>query len=369
MKRVFRDFFENGFLRWKRSPGMALVLGVLLIILGGWGLKVVKETREFNAEANRILAGEKGLSTPIAQMPELAELNLLCSLGVDGVDRGVLENELQVMEGWVSRVRSETERFASLFDKDPVKYRGSRAYFRMMMLVTVLQEDCGVRYNPKRMTEIDYREAKDVFIHGLLDSSSRMGTCVSMPVLYVAIGRRLGYPLRLVTTRGHLFARWEDEKTGERFNVEATNQGMNSYGDDHYKRWPEVLSEEEIASEGYLRSLTPQEELSLFLSIRGQVLDALGRLEEGKRAHLRAYFISPGIRQFEVRAERALDRERNAFYSGVKSPAVEGLRMNGVVADLPQIPSISDLSPVEGKSNRCGKKDFLVKTTKDGLSN
>ena len=29
------------------------------------------------------------------------------------------------------------------------------------------------------------------------------GTCSSLPVLQVAVGRRLGYPLKLVTTKGH----------------------------------------------------------------------------------------------------------------------------------------------------------------------
>ncbi len=46
-----------------------------------------------------------------------------------------------------------------------------------------------------------------------------------MPVLYVAIGRRLGYPLELVTTKGHVFACWED--SNDRFNIEGTNEGLN----------------------------------------------------------------------------------------------------------------------------------------------
>jgi hypothetical protein len=44
-------------------------------------------------------------------------------------------------------------------------------------------------------------------------------------VLYVAIGRRLGYPLKLVECKGHLFVRWEDAK--ERFNIEGTSRGLH----------------------------------------------------------------------------------------------------------------------------------------------
>jgi hypothetical protein len=55
-----------------------------------------------------------------------------------------------------------------------------------------------------------------------------------MPVLYVAQARRLGYPVSLVTTKGHLFDRWEGR--GERFNVECTGHGMNRYDDAHYRQ-------------------------------------------------------------------------------------------------------------------------------------
>lgn len=44
-------------------------------------------------------------------------------------------------------------------------------------------------------------------------------------MLYVAIGRRLGYPLKLVECKGHLFVRWEDAK--ERFNIEGTSRGLH----------------------------------------------------------------------------------------------------------------------------------------------
>ena len=97
-----------------------------------------------------------------------------------------------------------------------------------------------------------------------------------MPVLYVAIGRRLGYPLRLATTKSHLFIRWEG--AGERFDLEATGKGMNRDDDEHFKQWPYPVTEEEIQADGYLKSLTPVEELALFLSLRGHCLKEAGRM-------------------------------------------------------------------------------------------
>jgi hypothetical protein len=56
-----------------------------------------------------------------------------------------------------------------------------------------------------------------LFLHGL--TQGRGGTCLSMPVAYVAVGRRLGYPLKLVTAKGHLFARWESLDGKERLTA------------------------------------------------------------------------------------------------------------------------------------------------------
>src|SRR5205085_7410862 len=101
--------------------------------------------------------------------------------------------------------RSETERHFYRFRANPAEFENSEGYFRMLMMAVVLYEDFGVRYNPARISapapsEDDdhfFFDSRDVFLHGLL-GSTRSGTCSSMPVLYVAIGRRLGYPLKLV---------------------------------------------------------------------------------------------------------------------------------------------------------------------------
>jgi hypothetical protein len=119
-----------------------------------------------------------------------------------------------------------------------------------------------------------------------------------MPVLYVAVGRRLGYPLKLVTTEGHLFLRWEDER--ERFNVEATAHGLSRFDDDYYRNWPFTVTEEEVRAEGYLKSLTPAEELAVFLSIRGMCLRDTGRVREATHAFAAAARLAPNCRSYAV---------------------------------------------------------------------
>jgi hypothetical protein len=119
-----------------------------------------------------------------------------------------------------------------------------------------------------------------------------------MPVLYLAIGRRLGYPLKLVTTKAHLFLRWEDAR--ERFNLEATGKGMNRYDDENFRQWPFPVTEAEIRTEGYLKSLSAAEELAVFLSSRGNCLKEAGRQAEATDCYAAATRLAPGWRSFRV---------------------------------------------------------------------
>ena len=112
------------------------------------------------------------------------------------------------------------------------------------------------------------------------------------------MGRRLGYPLKLVTTKGHLFVRWEDAH--ERFNIEAAGKGVNRFTDDYYRHWPLEVTPAEEAAEGYLKSLTPPEELAVFLSIRGMCLREAGRLPEAAEAFAAAARLAPACRGYQV---------------------------------------------------------------------
>jgi tetratricopeptide (TPR) repeat protein len=236
---------------------------------------------------------------------DIASVNLLCSEGLPNADNLSLANSLAMLDQWASHIKSETERHLYRFKAAPAEYENSEGYFRMLMMAVVLHEDYGVRYNPQRITiptatspnDGFFSDSRDIFLHGLL-GEKRLGTCSSMPVLYVALGRRLGYPLKLVTTKAHLFVRWEDAR--ERFNLECTGRGMNRYDDEHYKHWPFEVTEEEIQEDGYLKSLTPSEELALFLSLRGNCLKEAGRMPEAIASYDQAVRFAPNARPYRV---------------------------------------------------------------------
>ena len=129
----------------------------------------------------------------------------------------------------------------------------------------------------------------------------RLADEVVGPIL--AVGRRLGYPLKLVQARGHLFTRWDDQDGKcfgfpETFNVEGAGKGIASYDDEHYKTWPEPWTELDEAEGWYLKSMTPLEELASFLASRGDCLTDNGRLGEAVQAYVWASSIAPEDKRY-----------------------------------------------------------------------
>jgi hypothetical protein len=211
---------------------------------------------------------------------DIAEINLLAAKGLPGAENLDVDRSLKMLDLWAAWVRHETDRHFYKYREAPEEYNSSAAYFRILMMICTLQEDFHVCYNrdpkmragPVELTPGDltfFGNPKDLFVNGLTGGAHE-GTCASLPVLYVAIGRRLGYPLKLVECKGHLFARWEDDK--ERFNIEGTNRGLNCYPDQEYLEWPYPISKEELATGMYMTSLSPKRELAAFLELRALCL-------------------------------------------------------------------------------------------------
>lgn len=227
------------------------------------------------------------------QYVDIAEMNLHCAEGLPGAERLDIAKCLARLDEWAERVRDVTGRhlYRAHDPRWAEHYKHSENWLRVEFLAQILQEDCGVHYNMQRIRDIDFGNSKDLFIHGMIDDSNG-GTCTSMPVMHVAVGRRLGYPLRLVLTRAHIFVRWDDGQ--ERFNVESTGEGgTDSYPDEHYKTWPEKWNAVETRANRYLISLTPAEELACFLGSRGHCLLDNGHAKEALDTYATARRLAP----------------------------------------------------------------------------
>jgi regulator of sirC expression with transglutaminase-like and TPR domain len=237
----------------------------------------------------------------------------------------------------------------------------------MLLMAVTLQEDLGMHYNRERISEagdvepndVFFADSRDVFIHGLIADDRRMGTCSSMPVLYVAVGRRLGYPLKLVPTRNHLFVRWEDSR--KRFNVDATGRGMNLYDDNYYRQWPMPVSPEQEEKFGYLKSMTATDEMTAFLSLRGHCLFAMGKVKEGLEAHEMALRLSPDSRLQRLITAKAREEVQqqgqpvaylppellDPFWPRRRPAPAQALNLPGIAPAIP-----SDPNPFNAVKNR-----------------
>lgn len=225
-------------------------------------------------------------------MQDIAEVNLACAVGLPGTDRMDVAGCLQTVDDWARLVQRETDRLYPQFRRRPEAFSNSTAYFRVLAMVTVLQRDLGAMYDPATNELEDaefFKRPELLFVYGPLGGP--YGTCCSLPPLYVAVGRRLGYPLRLVSTFQHLFARWDGE--GERFNIECAARGLNCYGDDHYKQWPKQLTGEQQARFGTLHSMSPRPQLAYFLSARGHCWLAHGQMGNAAEAYAHASDLEP----------------------------------------------------------------------------
>lgn len=196
-------------------------------------------------------------------------LNLACTEGLPDADDVYVLRCVELLDRWADYVGRFTRSAHSVFLNSPKDFNNSEGYFRSLCLVTALQRDLGLRYNEAKIAEATPLDTADLFVHGALFGDG--GTCVTIPVVYAAVGRRLGYPLKLVTARGHradhLFCRWEDEQ--DRFNIEATAKGLSCHSDDYYRRGLYVHCPQGEREGGILQSQSPRQELSGFLRTRG----------------------------------------------------------------------------------------------------
>jgi len=224
---------------------------------------------------------------------DIALMNLLCAEGLPGAENLNVDECLSALDQWAELVKQNEDTYSSQFFRNQGRYDNSYAKFQVVNLGLTLKDDLKCGYNQElvrsgAMEDLQstrfFQNSRDLFLHGFVET--RVGSCSSLPVLMVAIGRRCGYPLHLVTCKGHLFCRWDDGH--ERFNIETACPGVDVQPDSYYMKWPYPTTEAEAKSEKYLKNLDSMEELALFVWQRAMCLDEHDRFTEASEA----YFIA-----------------------------------------------------------------------------
>lgn len=126
----------------------------------------------------------------------------------------------------------------------------------------------------------------DLFLHSVMDR--RQGYCLSLSVLYLAIGERLGLPLYGVVVPGHFFVRYDDGKT--RFNIEATHQGGIA-PDSYYIEQFNVPKTSTI----YMTNLNKRQTLGCFFNNLGNVYKDINNVDQAMASMQWAVYINPSL--------------------------------------------------------------------------
>ncbi len=236
------------------------------------------------------------LAVPLGQLEQvnLARMNLHCAEGLRGSEKLDVEDCLRTLDAWMRHVERETKRNFHHFVERPKEFDDSIPYYQMGMMGTVLAEDLRIQYNPERERQLLEKPANkqsvedenaffsssaDVFIHGLL-SGKHYGTCASMPFLYAAIGRGLGYPVTIAARKYHLYVRYGRD-SGQHLNMEATeNRGFATPTDDEYRNGQYPMTQEEIDGAGWLRPLSNKEILGICLLNRANCQRSMKNYDE-----------------------------------------------------------------------------------------
>lgn len=282
---------------------------------------------------------------------DIARMNLLCAEGLPGAENLKVNDCLATLDEWAQQIKSETDRNFHHYLEDPSYYYNSTNFYKMLMMAVVLYDDFHIRYNPKWIESPEAMrpddgfgaDSRDILINGLV-GDQRMGTCSSMPILYIALARRLGYSVKLVKAKEHLFMRWDSPM--EKFGIDATGKGLDEHSDEMYRKWPFPITDKEIKEEDYLKSLSPREELSVFLSIRGQCLTTVRRLAEAIESFKAAYQLAPNWKSSQILLADS--------HQSIENSILQRQAMNMLVAQrqvvnsyLPPDPIPPDLDPIK----------------------
>jgi tetratricopeptide (TPR) repeat protein len=135
-------------------------------------------------------------------------------------------------------------------------------------------------------------DPNDLFLHSVMDN--KRGYCLSLSILYLAIGERLGLPLYGVVAPGHFFVRYDNGRI--RFNIETTS---GSFPDDEYYNNKFAVPEGDKQSI-YMQNLNKLQSMGCLFNNFGTVYMAVDNLDAAQRAMELAVEINPGLAESRV---------------------------------------------------------------------
>jgi regulator of sirC expression with transglutaminase-like and TPR domain len=105
------------------------------------------------------------------------------------------------------------------------------------------------------------RKLKNKLIPNFLNT--KKGNCVSMPFLFLILGKKMGINVKASSAPLHIFVRFKDDFTGDVWNIETTNGGTPARNAWYIQEFG--ITDEAIHTGVYLKDLSNKETISLML--------------------------------------------------------------------------------------------------------
>ncbi len=206
---------------------------------------------------------------------DVLELSMTVAREAKGYEHLDYDHYDEIIDDWANQFLLWLPTIEWKYDEDMERWQNDINYFRLVALCKWIDIAAGAKYVPKYRALYEkgidsfiYTDLGHLLVFGLIDT--REGTCATMPVLHVIMGRRCGWPVSLTCVKHHYMCRYDD---GQRvYNVEATDTGRGSFSipeeDEIIKKTG--LSSYAIESDSDLRSLTNREMLAVFIAVRAR---------------------------------------------------------------------------------------------------
>ncbi len=200
---------------------------------------------------------------------DLAEANWLVAAGIPEFRTLTRGSYLKALDDLTEQVRQEMARMQKVAagrgeDLNSPKTRCAIFCNAIIKLQFAYKEEFRQEKVTPTLLKSLYADPDNFCLAGLL--RTRRGSCVSMPLIYLVIGQRLGMPVHLVSIGRHYFIRWEEP--GFRMNIEPTIVDRVSVTpDDSVYLEIEGLTREQVRGSD-LRNLTSREVVGHLLLAR-----------------------------------------------------------------------------------------------------
>ena len=223
-------------------------------------------------------------------------MNLVVARGIPSLANLDIGHYVRLADQWAAEIRGYLPEFEAAFCRNPRAWRNDLDLCRLVTIARFVGEALRIDYreDQKNLAGVWYTDPTDLFLNGVMDN--RQGTCANMALLWVVLGRRLGWPVSLACVGPHKICRYDDGRKA--FNIEATfvnGSDWCSPPDRHYV----CEVENHISQRGSIAGLTSSANAArnarrLFRRSRRHLRD-INRFADAEPDYLVARYLFPRI--------------------------------------------------------------------------